>query len=347
LKSPAARWICVLALLVFSSHAPAQSKEALYQGDHAAMGTTYTIYLYAPDPTTAQSALEAAFDEIDRVDDLLSNYKSTSEISRINREAAQHAVITDAETFAFLQAAMAYSRNTGGTFDITVGRLLHTWGFFQHQGAVPSAAAQHADASGVGWQHVHLDPATRSVQFLHSNQLELDPGGIGKGYAVDRVVALLHDLHITRALISAGSSSLYMIGAPPGEDGWPVQIPDPTHPGVTLQTLHLHDVSLSTSACSEKHFVQNGHDYCHIFDPRTLVPVEGMLQTTIISPLAIDSDALSTGLFVTTPEQSRTILDQHYPGIAALILSGDKASFTATSIHWPEPIPSPKGPAKP
>ena len=290
---------------------------------------------------------EAAFDEIDRVDDLLSNYKSTSEISRINREAAQHAVITDAETFAFLQAAMAYSRNTGGAFDITVGRLLHTWGFFQHQGAVPSAAAQHADASGVGWQHVHLDPATRSVQFLHSNQLELDPGGIGKGYAVDRVVALLHDLHITRALISAGSSSLYMIGAPPGEDGWPVQIPDPTHPGVTLQTLHLHDVSLSTSACSEKHFVQNGHDYCHIFDPRTLVPVEGMLQTTIISPLAIDSDALSTGLFVTTPEQSRTILDQHYPGIAALILSGDKASFTATSIHWPEPIPSPKGPAKP
>jgi len=149
-KSPAARWLCVLALVFLTTRAQAQSEETLYQGDHQAMGTTYTLYLYANDPTTAHSAIEAAFDEIDRVDDLLSNYKPTSEISRINREAPQHPVVTDAETFAFLQAAMAYSRNTSGAFDITVGRLLHTWGFFQHQGAVPSAAAQHADATGYG-----------------------------------------------------------------------------------------------------------------------------------------------------------------------------------------------------
>jgi len=136
LKSPTARWLCVLALIFLGPHAPAQSKETLYQGDHQAMGTTYTLYLYATDPTTVHSALEAAFDEIDRVDDLLSNYKPTSEISRINREAPQHPVVTDAETFAFLQAAMAYSRNTSGAFDITVGRLLHTWGFFQHQEAL-------------------------------------------------------------------------------------------------------------------------------------------------------------------------------------------------------------------
>ena len=138
--------------------------------------------------------------------------------------------------------------------------------------------------------------------------MELDPGSIGKGFAVDSVVALLRENGVHAAFISAGGSTLYGLGAPPGTTGWPVEVPDPRTPGSAAIKLFLRDTSLSTGACTEKFFVQNGHRYCHIFDPRTLTPVEGVLQSTVVSPSATDSDALSTVVFVLSPEQSREVL---------------------------------------
>ena len=297
------------------------------------MGTTYAISLYAHDARSAQDAFDAAFDEIDRVDDLLSNYKPTSELSRINREAAAHEVITDPETFAFLQVAFAWSAKSHGAFDITVGRLLRTWGFFEHHGALPSEEQQRADAAGVGWRHVKLNAADRSVRFVDSNGLELDPGSIGKGYAVDRVVELLRAQHVTRALISAGSSTVYALGAPPSKKGWPVRLPDPRHAGGTLQTLTLTNTSISTGACTEKFFVQNGHRYCHIFDPRTLRPVEDVLLASVISPSATDSDALSTAVFVLSPAESKTMLADR-PEIRTLRLSGSASAPRVSTLRW-------------
>jgi thiamine biosynthesis lipoprotein len=103
---------------------------------------------------------------------------------------------------------------------------------------------------------------------------------------------------VRAALLSAGSSTIYALGAPSNAAGWKVRVPDPQHQGATLSTIELHDTSLSTANCSEKHFVVSGHQYCHIMDPRTLRPVEGRLQATVIAPSATDSDALSNVMFV-------------------------------------------------
>ena len=156
---------------------------------------------------------------------------------------------------------------------------------------------------------------------------------IGKGFAVDSVVQLLHKQGVTSAFISAGGSTLYAIGAVPGSAGWPVDIPDPRHPGKTAATILLKDTSLSTGACTEKFFIKNGHRYCHIFDPRTMRPVEGMLQTTVINPSATDSDALSTVVFVLDPAASRRLLAS-MPETQALIFDQSTSGPSRIAINW-------------
>ena len=210
------------------------------------MGTSFEIYLYAPNRDRASELFEEAFDEVERVEAALSNYRSSSELSRINANAADAPVNTDREVFALLARALDYSQRTDGAFDVTVGKLMKAWGFFRGEGHYPSAEELARAHEQTGWQSVRLDNRTRSVYFLKRG-IELDLGGIGKGYALDRVAALLREAGVKAALISSGSSSIYAIGAPPGKAGWPVRVPDPLDRTRTVSTVVLKDQSLSTS----------------------------------------------------------------------------------------------------
>lgn len=320
---------CIKGLLLAALYTlPAAALQRFHQ-THPAMGTIFTIDLYAPDQATAEQDMNLAFNEIDRLEALLSNYRPSSELSRISREAGSGPVVTDPETFRFLERSVYWSRVSGGAFDITVGPLLRAWGFFFHQGRIPSEAELNALRDKIGWQHIALDPATRSVSFTQHQPMELDPGSIGKGFAVESVEKLLRKQGVTSAFIDAGGSTLYAIGAIPGTAGWPIDVPDPLHPGKLAATIQLKDTSLSTGACTQKFFLKNGHRYCHIFDPRTMRPVEGVLQTTVIDPSATDSDALSTVVFVLSPAESRRLLDP-VPDVQALIFT----QSSCTAIHW-------------
>jgi thiamine biosynthesis lipoprotein len=333
------RWLLILSLIVLCFHASGRSfrlapPDQLFYESRPAMGTSFEIYLYAPDRERASELFEVAFDEIERVEQALSNYRSSSELSRINANAADAPVITDPEVFALLERAFDYSRQSKGAFDVTVGKLMKAWGFFRSAGRYPSdEELAHARAQ-TGWQSVRLDNRTRSVYFLKRG-IELDLGGIGKGYALDRVAALLREAGVKAALISSGSSSIYAIGAPPGKAGWQVRIFDPLDRTRTLSTVSLKDQSLSTSGSYEKFFRLNGRTYCHIMDPRTGRPVEGMLQTTVITPEATDSDALSTAVFVMGPQQSARVLDK-IAGAAAVFVTDRTGGERIVEIHWPK-----------
>ena len=311
-----------------SQKAPVQ----LYSMDHPAMGTMYSLYLYAHSRAEADADAAQVFNEIDRVEDLLSNYRETSELSRINREASTSAVTTDPETFHFLQTSFAWSARSDGAFDITVGKLMKAWGFFRAKGTIPTAAELAQVRNQVGWQRVQLNSAQRTIRFL-SPGVELDPGGIGKGYAVERAVKIMRAEHVSAALLSAGGSTIYALGAPPGQSGWKVLVPALGHAENTLSTVVLRDTSLSTANCSEKHFIDNGHLYCSIMDPHTLYPVEGMLQVTVIAPSATDSDALSNVLFVLGPKESASVL-RHLPQDSALIVSGKMPAAQCETVRW-------------
>lgn len=297
------RWIgahgflIVLILAIAALLTPLSVAQQLFTRVHPAMGTDYTLYIYAADDASADREAERVFEIVDQFDALLSNYKPDSELSRINHEAADHAVTTDPETFRFLEDSLAWSARSDGAFDITVGKLMKDWGFFRSTGHVPRQADLAQLRAETGWRRVALDRDRRTVRFTAPG-VELDPGGIGKGFAVDAAVKALYEDGVHAALLSAGSSTIYGLGAPPDAPGWKVRVPDPQHAGATISTVVLHDTSLSTANCSEKHFVVRGHLYCHIMDPRTLRPVDGRLQATVIAPSATDSDALSNAMFV-------------------------------------------------
>jgi thiamine biosynthesis lipoprotein len=262
-----------------------------------AMGTTFSVVAYGADRFRLQAAVDVAFEEVRRLDNLLSNYKPRSEWGKVNREAASHPVRIGPELFEFLEACLQYSRATEGAFDITVGPLVRTWGFYRGSGRLPHRAEIRTALARVGYEKVKLDRENSTVYFSREG-VEIDPGGIGKGYAVDRVVALLRERGITSALVSAGGSSIYGLGTPPGEQGWPVKLAHPRRPSETVAEIRLRDGAMSTSGTSEKFFMSGGKMYSHIFDPRTGYPAPGMLSVTVLAARTIDTEAWTKPMFI-------------------------------------------------
>jgi thiamine biosynthesis lipoprotein len=255
-----------------------------------AMGSTYSVVVYGSDEARLRAAVEDASEEARRLDQLLSNYIPASEWSQVNRQASGQPVRISTELFQLLAACVGYSRESDGAFDITVGPLMKVWGFYKGSGHLPHRAEVRGAMGRVGYQNILLDPKNNTVRFTKDG-LELDPGGIGKGYAVDKMVAVLKEDGITSALVSASGSSIYGLGAPPNQPGWPIKIRDPKDGSKSVAEVVLHDNSLSTSGNYEKFFYAEGRMYSHIMDPRTGYPSEGMLAVSVVSPRTIDSEA--------------------------------------------------------
>jgi len=286
-----------------------------YEASHPSMGAEFTVAAYGRDPKFLAETIEEVFEEIDAIDEQMSNYKSQSELSQINREATSRAVQVEPSLFRLIQKSLQYSEDTGGAFDITVGPLMKAWGFFRGEGRVPSAEELHTVLARVGYQHIKLDPLGRTIEFDVPG-VELDLGGIAKGYAVDRAVGILRENGITAALVSSGMSSIYALGAPPNEVGWKIVVRDPFDSAVAADVVYLKNFSMSTSGNYNKFFKLGGRTYSHIMDPHTGMPVENMLATTVFAANATDSDALSK-LYVLGTEGSRQYLAAH-PDIQAL-----------------------------
>jgi len=272
----------------------------------------------------------------------MSNYKPESELSQINRDAASRAVLVEPNLFALIQKSLLYSQETGGAFDITVGPVMKAWGFFRGQGRVPTPDELHAVLGHVGYQHVKLDPADRTIRFDVPG-VELDLGGIAKGYAVDRAVGVLRQNGITAALVSGGMSSIYALGAPPDQDAWKITVRDPFDEHKAANVVYLKNFSMSTSGNYNKFFKLGGKTYSHIMNPHTGMPVEDMLSTTDFVASTTDSDALSK-LYVLGVEGSRRYLAAH-PNIQALfyVPTGDDHDFErvllrSASYHLPADV---------
>jgi thiamine biosynthesis lipoprotein len=273
------------------------------------MACEYAIEAYGADANALPRIVDEAFDEVDRIDRLMSHYKATSPLSRVNREAAQHPVAVEPELFDFIAGAMWYHRDSGGAFDITVGPLMKAWGFFRGEGHLPSDQELAAARHHVGGAHVMLNPVAKTIAFDEAG-VELDLGGIAKGYAVDRVVELLRRRQIAAALVSAGGSTIYGLGAPPGRNGWDVVIQDPIDPRHVALSIRLKDRALSIAGTSEKSFEAGGVTYSHIMDPRAGRPVQGVLSVAVLADSGTAGDALDDAFFVLGPDGSRAYLNR-------------------------------------
>jgi thiamine biosynthesis lipoprotein len=286
-----------LFLLFLPPAAPAMESLRLEKSADA-MGSTYSISVYGSDRIRMEAAIDAAFDEVRRLDDLLSNYKPDSEWSQVNRNAARQPVKVSAELFQLLQQCVEYSRISEGSFDVTVGPLMKVWGFYKGSGHLPHRPEVIAALAKVGYRNIQMNPADGTVRFLRPG-VEMDPGGIGKGYAVDRMVEVLKRNGVTSALVAGSASSIFGLGAPPDEPkGWQVKIKDPWDQRKTLAEVWLKDMSLSTSGSYEKFFRAEGKMYAHIMDPRTGYPAQGSVAVSVLAPRTLDSEVWAKPYFI-------------------------------------------------
>jgi FAD:protein FMN transferase len=271
-------------------------------------------------PAATRHALDAGFaalDEIERLEARLSVFQEESEISRLNRSEGEMQV--SPEVFELLRRAAALARSTGGAFDPACGALVRAWAARR----VPSAELRAAAREASGIAHIKLGDGGRTVTFLDSG-VEFNLGAIGKGYAIDRALALaVRRYRVRAALMQGGRSSLKAIGAPPAEPrGWPVVLGDPLCPGRALATIWLRDHALATSAADHQFFVENGRRYGHILDPRTGWPAEGVLSASVVARHASDADALSTAFFVLGEEGVRRFCLAHREIGTVLVVPG-------------------------
>lgn len=302
--------ITSIALLAGASPIDSTARHArpeMYQEARSLMWTRFEIVAFGPDRARLAEAARAAFEEIDRLDRQMSNYAETSELTYINRNAARAEVIVEGELFDLLKRSLDYSRVSGGAFDITVGPLMKAWGFFKGQGRLPQRQELSPIMTRVGYQHVRLNQRARTIRFDREG-VELDLGGIAKGYGVDKAAEILRESGVTSALITSGTSSITAIGTPPDETAWRVEVSDPLDRSRSRTSIELIDESISTSACHEKTFEMNGKTYCHIMNPRTGYPVDGILSATIITRRGTDAEALSKAVMVMGIEKAREFL---------------------------------------
>ncbi|MCU0255141.1 MAG: FAD:protein FMN transferase [Vicinamibacterales bacterium] len=241
--------------------------------------------------------------EIVRLDAVLSHYKEESDLSRLNREARHGFVAVDPSLYEVLSEALSYSRMSGGRFDVTIGALLRVWKDAHAAGRQPSAAELADVRRCVGHEHVELK-APDQVRF-RSDCVALDLGGIGKGYAVDRALAVLAAAGVRHAVVNAGGSTIGAIGAPPGLDGWPVAL------GTRVsghRTLLLRDEAVSTSQQRLRRLPFAAGAFGEIIDRGREAPAEGDTTVRVVTPSATAADALSTTLLLMPAAEARALL---------------------------------------
>jgi FAD:protein FMN transferase len=296
------------------------------------MGSMWTVTAYGPNTPKIPEVITQALDEVERIDKLMSHFKPDSQISKINLGGSQGPVVVDQELFDLIAESVRYSRESEGAFDITVGPLMKTWGFFMGKGKVPADDELEKLKARIGYQHVIMDAAAHSIRFDVTGA-ELDLGGIAKGYAVDRAVRILRAGGLANALVNAGGTKFYAMGAPLGSGGWPVEIPDPLDPKKVAHKVTLRDRALSISAGAAKAFVADGVRYSHVMDPRTLKPVPGILTVAVLTTTATIGDALDNVFFVQGVDQTRAGLAKHPVGTEAMFFLPNGADkWTMVSV---------------
>jgi thiamine biosynthesis lipoprotein len=261
------------------------------------MGTLFRIKLYAAGEQRAAAAFRAAFDRVRELDEILSDYKPDSELNQIS---VGHPAKVSEDLFHVLAASQQLAEETGGAFDVTLGPVIRLWREARKINRLPDRAALDEAGRRCGYRKLRLDPANRTV-MLEQAGMQLDVGGIAKGYAADAALAVLKGLGIRSALVAA-SGDLAFGDPPPGQRGWKI--------GVDSTILELRNAAVSTSGDTEQGLDAGGKRYSHIIDPITRMGLTSGTTVTIVAPTGILADGLATAVSVLGPRRGIELVKQ-------------------------------------
>jgi thiamine biosynthesis lipoprotein len=280
------------------------------------MGTLFTLTLYASDETLARAAADAAFAKVAALNEALTDYDPESELMRLVREPVGQPIRVSAELFAVLAEARRLAARSDGAFDPTIGPVVRLWRRARRTETLPAPEQLARAREAVGWQKFSLD-AIRQTVTLHAPNMQLDLGGIAKGYAADAALQVLRERGISRALVAA-SGDIAVGEPPPGQRGWRVSIGTPFQREGQERTLLLQNAAVSTSGDVEQFVVIAGTRYSHIVDPRRGLGLTNRCQVSVIARHATQTDALATAVSILGAEPGAALIKAE-PHTSAII----------------------------
>ena len=278
------------------------------------------------------SAIDKAFEVMEEIDRLMSNYKEDSEVSRVNKLKENERMRLDPQTFDVIQRSKEFGKLTSGAFDITVEPLLELWGVYS--GGVPRVPDDDEikKALGlIGYDKIVLDKEKETIGFTKEG-VRIDLGGIAKGYAVDKAMESLGNSGIRNALVEAGGD-IFVRGSGTNFSGWRIGVQHPRKEGEYLTILELEDKAVSTSGDYERYFIINNKRYSHIIDPRTGLPKSNVpASVTVIAQDSTTADTLATAVFVLGAENGIRLIES-MTGVEGMIVSEKNGSLIIDKSH--------------
>ena len=316
------------ALLTLFSSYPAQAE--WHKQEQAIMGTQVSVELWHEKPLQANKCISLVMQNIHRIDAAMSPYKEQSELSRLNRTAANTPVKLSKELFQLIEKAQQVSEMTAGRFDITFASAGRFYDY--RKGSRPAPDQLQSLVKAINYQHIQLDKQKRTVRFTHP-QVAIDLGGIAKGHAVDQAIAILKKCGIKNALVSAGGDSR-ILGDKQGLP-WMTGIRHPRQKDSFAVVLPLTNTAISTSGDYERFFMENGTRYHHILNPASGQPATTARSVTILGPDTTTTDALSTSVFVMGPDQGMKLIES-LSGFEAIIVDTEGQTHYTSGLLSPE-----------
>jgi thiamine biosynthesis lipoprotein len=333
----AAVTVVMLALLMFFTPRCRRSRAVeLDSGHRIIMGTFARILAVAEDSTSAKAAVEAAFQQLCRIERLMSDYNEASEISLLNSDAFEKDILVSSETFEVLQRAVEFSRLSDGAFDVTVGPLSQLWREAAEANSVPDSGELIRVRTRVGYEKLILEPHKKTIRFAVEG-MKLDLGGIAKGYGIDNAVEIMQTKGCLGGMVDVGGD-IRCFGRPPkGRESWLIGLQDPQRTDQLFDTarplliLKLSDMAIATSGDYRRFALIDGQKFSHIIDTKTGLGKGKLSSVTIIARSATDADALATAVSVMGPEKGFELIESMPDTEAVLIPSKPKADILKTS----------------
>jgi len=317
------------SLLFFSilmAYPPSSGSSDLFKYHQITMGTVVEITLVGEEEQIARKAALQAFQEIKRIEYLMSPWIESSDVSRINRSAGKEWIKISSETIEVIKKAQEVSELSGGGFDITVSPLVQLWRKAREKGIPPPMQEIKENLSLVNFRDVTFNSEGRV--FLKKEGMAIDLGGIAKGYAVDKAFELLRDLGYKNLIVNAGGD--LRVGGSKPEGPWSIGIQHPRDPEKIMARISVSDTAVATSGDYEKFFIHQGKRYHHILNPKNGSPAEECQSVTVLHNEGARADALATAIFVLGPEKGYSVC-QRQKGVDCLIVDKEgKITFSAS-----------------
>lgn len=303
-------------------------RPSLYKETRLLMGTIVEVTMEGERDESAKIC-QRLFQRLEKIEARFSLYNPQSEINEVNSKAGRDVVRVSDEFFNLLEKSLVWSELTSGAFDISVAPLVKLWGFKEHKPAVPGEEEIKRALENCGYTYIRLSPKNQEVSFLKPG-LEIDMGGVAKGYIVGEGIRFLRKEGVRAALLNAGGD-LYGLGSPLGQEGWSIGLQHPRKKGKIFTKLVICDKAVATSGDYENFFLYEGKYLSHIIDPKTGRPsLSGVISATVISADSAEADALATALVVMGKDKGLDLVN-HLSGVEAIIIFLEQGKLKAAA----------------